>query len=292
MDKNSILMDHLASSGAVALSTRAEAQGFQLLHVTRVESTNEAALRAVIAGADRLWVVADEQTVGRGRHGRTWASPPGNLYASLGLNAPAPPAFTPLLGFVAGLSLVEAILVLAPALRPVLHLKWPNDCLLDGAKLAGILLEGTSLVGGKGLVDGKGLASAATGVAIGIGVNIAHFPEGLDQRATALCHHMHAINPAMLFAVLSERVAENLALFDAGAGFGAIRERWLHHALPLGTALRVRLPSGERHGRFSGIDPAGHLLLETNGAVETVMVGDVFPAEDAISPEAATRNAG
>ena len=67
------------------LSTAAEAAGFQLLHVTRAESTNEAALKAVLAGADRFWVVADEQTAGRGRHGRAWASPPGNLYASLGI---------------------------------------------------------------------------------------------------------------------------------------------------------------------------------------------------------------
>lgn len=262
------------------LSQTAVTAGFQLLHVSRAESTNVAALRAVEAGVDRFWVVADEQTAGRGRHGRTWQSPPGNLYASVGLNAPCAPATTPLLGFVAGLSLAEAILALAPDLAGALHLKWPNDCQLDGAKLVGILLEGTSLPGGK------------TGVAIGIGVNIAHFPEGLDQRATALAQHSDGIDPASLFEALSTRLADNLALFDAGNGFAAIREGWLRHALPLGTRLRVRLPSGERHGAFAGLDETGHLLLETNGVTETVMVGDVFPIADVLSPEAALRTVG
>ncbi len=264
----------------IELSPRAIADGFQLLHVTRAESTNEAALKAVQAGVDLFWVVADEQTMGRGRHGRSWASPPGNLYASLGLHDPCPAAFSPLLGFVAGLSLAEAILAIAPGLKPVLHLKWPNDAQIDGAKLAGILLEGTTLGGG------------ATGVAIGIGVNVAHFPEGLDQKATALAAHIRNIDPALLFDALSERMAGNLALFDRGAGFAAIRAGWLAHALPNGTPLRVKLPAGERHGRFAGIDPAGHLLLETGGPVETIMVGDVFPGDDLLSPEAAMRIVG
>lgn len=262
------------------LSTAAEAAGFQLLHVTRAESTNAAALKAVQAGADRFWVVADEQTAGRGRHGRAWASPPGNLYASLGLLAPCPPAFSPLLGFVAGLSLAEAVTGLSPALKGALQLKWPNDCQIDGAKCAGILLEGTSLPGGK------------TGIAIGMGVNVAHFPAGLDQRATALSAHMRAVDTVILFEALSARIAANLGLFDRGAGFEAIRQRWLAHALPEGTRLRVRLPTGEKQGAFAGLDPTGHLLLETNGTTETIMVGDVFPIEDVLSPEAAMRTVG
>lgn len=260
------------------LSVAAEAAGFQLLHVTRAESTNEAALKAVQAGADRLWVVADEQSAGRGRHGRSWASPPGNLYASLGLDAPCPPAFAPLIGFVAGLSLAEAILELAPALRPALALKWPNDCQIDGAKCAGILLEGASLPGNK------------VAIALGMGVNVAHFPPGLDQRVTCLAEHIGAVTPARLFHSLSHRFAVNIALFDRGAGFAAIRAGWLDHAMPRGTALRVRLPSGERHGAFAGIDEAGHLLLETDGRHETILVGDVFLADHALSPEDAIRN--
>ena len=268
------------------LSQAAQTAGFQLLHVTRSESTNVAALRAVEAGADRFWVVADEQTAGRGRHGRVWQSPPGNLYASLGLRAPCPPAVMPLLGFVAGLSLAEAIAAVAPGIRAAVHLKWPNDCQIDGAKVAGILLEGTSLMAAQGFAGGQ------TGVAIGMGVNVRHFPAGLDQRATALVEHARDLDPGLLFEALSERTCENLVLFDQGRGFEAIRQGWLKFALPLGTALRVRLPSGERQGRFAGLDPTGHLLLETNGVTETIMVGDVFPVDDVLSPEDAMRIVG
>jgi BirA family biotin operon repressor/biotin-[acetyl-CoA-carboxylase] ligase len=249
----------------IALSDSAVAAGFQLLHVTRAESTNEAALKAVVHGADRFWLVADEQTMGRGRHGRSWSSPPGNLYASLGLKSPAKPAEVPLIGFVAGLSLAEAILTLAPGLKPILHLKWPNDCLIGGDKVAGILLEGSTMPGG------------ASALVIGMGVNVAHAPEGLERQATALHHHVRGLDLAALFTTLSARIADNLTLFDGGAGFAAIRERWLGYAMPLGSPIRVRLPSGEQHGSFAGIDANGHLLLDAGSRIETLMVGDVFP---------------
>ncbi|OYU50229.1 MAG: biotin--[acetyl-CoA-carboxylase] ligase [Rhizobiales bacterium PAR1] len=261
----------------LTLSPAAQAAGFQLFHVTCAESTNAAALRAVELGADRLWIVADEQTAGRGRHGRAWQSPPGNLYASLGLAAPCPPRYAPLLGFVAGISLAEAILVLAPGLSSVLHLKWPNDCLLMGAKVAGILLEGTSLKGGE------------TGITLGMGVNVAHFPEGLDQRATALRDHTTNIDRDRLFTTLSDRIAANLALFDQGSGFEVIRQGWLTYALPKGTRLKVKPPGGERIGAFAGIDPTGALLLETETGIEAILVGDVFPIDDITSPERAAR---
>ena len=272
---NEVLLAEQTSD--LTLSPAAQAAGFQLFHVTRAESTNAAALRAVELGADRLWIVADEQTAGRGRHGRTWQSPPGNLYASLGLAAPCPPRFAPLLGFVAGLSLAEAVLILAPGLAGALHLKWPNDCLLMGAKVAGILLEGTSLKGGE------------TGLTLGMGVNVAHFPEGLDQRATALAEHSANVDRDRLFTALSDRMAGNLALFDHGSGFEAIRQGWLKHALPKGTRLKVKPPSGERIGAFAGIDPTGALLLETETGIEAILVGDVFPIDDITSPERAAR---
>jgi BirA family transcriptional regulator, biotin operon repressor / biotin---[acetyl-CoA-carboxylase] ligase len=259
------------------LSESASKAGFQLLHVTRAESTNEAALQAVLKGADRFWLVADEQTMGRGRHGRSWASPPGNLYASLGLSAPCPPAKVPQIGFVAGLSLAEAILQLAPKLKPVLHLKWPNDCLISGRKCAGILLEGSSLPGGR------------TALVVGMGVNVAATPTGIDQAVSALGEHAGGVTAADLFEALADRISENLAVFDQGAGFYAVRDRWLRHALPLGAALRVRLPEGEKLGAFAGIDLAGHLLLEAAGTVETIMVGDVFPVGGFPTPETAAR---
>lgn len=261
----------------VALSPEAEEAGFQLLAVTRVETTNEAALKAVLAGADRFWLAAEEQTMGRGRHGRTWASPRGNLYASLGLANPCPAAKAPLLGFVAGLSLAEAIVSLAPALKPVVRLKWPNDCLVAGEKCVGILLEGSNGPDGR------------RAVVIGMGVNVLAAPEGLDQPVTALGRHSRAFTVAGLFERLSERMAANLAVFAEGTGFASIRERWLAHAIPTGSPVRVKLPSGEITGTFAGIDSDGQLLVAREGRTETVMVGDVFPLVVGVDPEQAAR---
>ena len=186
----------------VQLSSSAIRDDVQLLHVTRAESTNAAALAAVQAGADRLWVVADEQTAGRGRHGRDWVSPPGNLYASLGLSDPCPAEVSPLLGFVAGLSLVEAACMLVPAsMRARLRLKWPNDCLQDGGKLSGILLEGMMLPARK------------QGVTIGIGVNIRHKPEGIGQETAHLCALNPDATPGLLFEALSARMSDLVSGF-------------------------------------------------------------------------------
>jgi len=267
----------MGEQAQVTLSDEAVEAGFQLLAVTRAESTNEAALKAVLAGADRFWLFAEEQTMGRGRHGRTWASPRGNLYASLGLADPCPPAKAPLLGFVAGLSLAEAILALAPALEPVVRLKWPNDCLVAGEKCVGILLEGSNRPDGR------------RAVVIGMGVNVRVAPEGLDQPVTALHRHSRAFTVDGLFERLSERMAANLDLFAQGTGFATIRERWLAHAIPVGSPVRVKLPAGEITGSFAGIDGEGQLLVAREGKVETIMVGDVFPLATGADLEQAAR---
>ncbi|HRE20164.1 MAG TPA: biotin--[acetyl-CoA-carboxylase] ligase [Rhabdaerophilum sp.] len=261
----------------IALSREALDAGFQLLHVTRAESTNAAALAAVLHGADRFWLVADEQSAGRGRHGRTWASPPGNLYASIGLASPCSAAKAPLLGFVAGLSLAEAIVSLAPALKPAVQLKWPNDCLMAGEKCVGILLEGSNGPDGR------------CAVVIGMGVNVLVAPEGLDQPATSLARHSRAFTVQALFERLSARMAANLVLFADGVGFAAIRERWLEHAMAVGSPVRVKLPAGEITGAFAGIDGEGQLLVSRDGVVEAIVVGDVFPLGLGVDPEETAR---
>lgn len=258
------------------LGPAASAAGFFLFHQAETGSTNADAMSALTRGEDRHWVVADRQSAGRGRQGRGWVSPSGNLYASVALAAPCTPRFAPLLGFVAGLSLAEAIVGIAPALRPVLHLKWPNDALIAGVKCAGILLEGTNLPDGR------------SGVVIGIGVNVAHRPDGVDQAATALAEHGR-FDRDRLFVALADRFAANLTRFEGGLGFAAIRSAWLTHALPIGTPLRVRPPQGEKRGRFAGIDTEGALLLETERGIETLLVGDVFALADDLSPERALR---
>lgn len=240
------------------------ARGYGLRHEPEIGSTNSAAKDALRAGADRLWIVADAQVAGRGRHERGWISPPGNLYASLALAAPCVPAKLPLLGFVAGIALVEAIVALAPDLASRIALKWPNDLLLDGRKLAGILLEGE--------IDAAGRAS----VVLGMGVNVAHAPEGLDQPTAHLAEAAAWITRDGLFAALQHSLAEAISVFDEGRGFPAIRQRWLASSLPMGQRLKVRLPDGAREGAFSGLDAQGGLRLDTESGPVTIVAGDVF----------------
>jgi BirA family biotin operon repressor/biotin-[acetyl-CoA-carboxylase] ligase len=248
----------------IALDPLLAARGYALRHVLDIGSTNIEAKAALRAGADRLWIVADMQRAGRGRHERDWASPPGNLYASIALREPAPVASLPLMGFVAGVALVEAILSLAPGLGPRLALKWPNDVLLDGAKAAGILLEGETAPTGK------------PGLVIGMGVNVATVPEGLDRPAIALASAANWLTRDTLFGALQKTFAETLAVFNSGRGFATIRARWLALSLPMGQRLSVRLPAIVLEGVFAGLDAEGALRLETSQGIETILAGDVF----------------
>jgi BirA family biotin operon repressor/biotin-[acetyl-CoA-carboxylase] ligase len=246
------------------LSKSAEAAGFALRHLSEVGSTNTVAKEALSEGADRLWIVADVQTAGRGRHARGWVSPAGNLHASLALADPCPQHAMPLMGFVAGVALARAVRSLAPHLGLRACLKWPNDLLIEGAKASGILLEAAPASGGR------------QGLVIGMGVNVVEAPDGLDQPATALALHAPDATRAALFSALSAEMAEALALFDRGKGFPALREAWLDLALPRGQAMRVRLPAGTLEGRFAGIDATGALLLDTAAGRQSILAGDVF----------------
>ncbi|CAN1562338.1 BirA Biotin-(acetyl-CoA carboxylase) ligase [Rhabdaerophilaceae bacterium] len=238
-------------------------RGYALHHLTEVGSTNTEAKCALRQGQSLFWVVADQQIAGRGRHDRSWVSPPGNLYASLALAHPAAPAQLPLLGFVAGLALVEAIKSLAPDLAPRLTLKWPNDMLLDGKKCAGILLEGAD--------DAQG----RRGVVIGIGVNIAHGPQELKPPVAWLASAAPWVDRDMLFSALQLNLAALLRLFDEGRGFGFIRQLWLASAIPLGQRLGVKLPGGPQSGTFAGMDADGGLLLDVDGKQICIVAGDV-----------------
>src|SRR5262245_61818354 len=132
------------------LDPQAVAAGWRLIALDRTGSTNQEALRLARSGeAGPLWITAVEQTAGRGRRGRSWHSPPGNHYASLLLTDPGPADRAPQLSFVAALALHDAVSALAPGLSSRLRFKWPNDLLLDGAKVAGILVEGETAPGGR-----------------------------------------------------------------------------------------------------------------------------------------------
>ncbi len=237
--------------------------GWRVARFARLGSTNEEARRRALAGdPGRLWIVAGEQSQGRGRHGRAWSSPPGNLYASALLVDPCEAAVAPQIGFVAGVALVQAAEDLGGA---GVALKWPNDLLWNGAKLAGLLVEGVS-------APRRGFACI-----VGVGVNCASSPQGLAYAATDLGAALQrAVSPQALFARLAARFHQAIGLWSRGAGFAEIRARWLRSAAGLGGPIRVAGARGTREGLFAGLDADGRLLLQTAGAVETIEAADLF----------------
>ncbi len=232
-----------------------------------LDSTNEEALRQLNSGCESgVWIVAKEQSQGRGRSGRRWESPKGNLYASLLLRPGVSASVATQLSFAAALAAYDAIASrLAPEALPCLRLKWPNDVMLGGAKIAGILIE--SLMEPKG----KGLAAI-----VGIGINVRSAPEGTGRPVTALGQDAAACIP--LFDALAAAFDAWLKIWNAGAGFAAIRTVWLDRAFALNESVSVSLNGAAIRGTFLGIDRSGALQLETEpGVVITVNAGDIYP---------------
>jgi BirA family transcriptional regulator, biotin operon repressor / biotin---[acetyl-CoA-carboxylase] ligase len=248
---------------SLALPQAVAEAGFALRHVPETTSTMDLARAHVVGGAcEPCWFVADSQTAGRGRHGRVWVSPAGNLHATLALSGPCAGADAPELGFVAGLALHRAVHAVSSHQHPALAIKWPNDLLLDGAKVAGLLLEGLQ-VGDRFCV------------LIGFGVNIAAAPADTPYRA--VCLAPDAEPPGMrnaLFAALSAQWLLAEALWQSG--FSHVRDSWLGLAHGIGTEVRVKPPSGELRGRMLGIDARGRLLLATPGGEVLIDAGDLF----------------
>lgn len=242
-------------------------QGVRLIRLDRVDSTNEELKRRAARGAPALTaVLAREQTGGRGRHGRSWASPPGNVYLSILLRPEPGWPFLPSLSLVAGLAVVEAVAGLNAALSPRIALKWPNDVLLDGAKLSGVLLESELPADG-----------SAPWLIAGIGVNVAWHPDaGTRYPVTSLA-------AAGVVAATVEEVAAAVL-----GRFGEHLPAWRAHGLaPLTTAMEarlagrggpVRLEQGPEtlEGTLVGIAPDGALRLRlSDGAERRVTAGEV-----------------
>src|ERR1700686_2251430 len=222
----------------IELDPRATAAGVRLLAHDEIDSTNAEALRLVRQGEHGpLWITAERQSAGRGRRGRKWISVAGNLHASLLLNDPGPAEHWPQLSFVAALASHDAVVEVAPEIKPMLELKWPNDLLLSGAKFAGILIEG----------EGREEEGA---VAIGIGINCRSHPAGAAYPATDLAAGGASVSAAALFAALSVKMPGRLAQWNRGSRFGTIRAARLPRAAGLGETIRVALADRELIGRF------------------------------------------
>jgi len=249
------------------LSGPTPAEGWRLSILDTVDSTNDEALRRIAAGADAgEAILARAQTGGRGRYGRGWASPPGNLYLSVTLVLPSGrPAGE--LAFVAGLAAAEA-LEAASAGTVRIGLKWPNDLLLDGRKLGGLLIEGVT--GGN-----------SPALALGLGVNLASFPEDAAWPATSLAAAGCSIEAEPVARTFCARLSAWLRDWERD-GFAPVRAAWLARAVGLGRPMVARLPDGSApQGLFRDIDEQGALVLQTeDGKTRRIVAGAVFPATD------------
>ena len=222
-----------------------------------VGSTMDAARHLAESGAPHGSAVqARVQTGGRGRSGRPWISPPGNLHATVVLRPGIPLRRVAELGFVCAVAVADAVDRLAGAGTA---LKWPNDVLRQGAKLAGLLLER--------LEDGT--------VLFGLGMNVAHRPRGMPYPVTSL----HALGcsagtDAVLDAVLAELAATWAEWQDTG--FAPVLARWRQRGPAPGAPLQVRQGDALVSGVFAGLSPEGALLLDTAAGRRTLLAGDVL----------------
>lgn len=233
-------------------------------------STNSDCLEAARAGdGGDLWITAGRQTSGRGRLGRRWISQPGNLYASVLLLDAAPLARLSTLPFVAALGLHATLSSLSGLASGRVKIKWPNDILIDGAKISGLLMET------------KNLASGNTAIACGFGINIIHHPEIALYPTTDLKTLNIEVTAGALFQSLASSFAAVLEVWNRGKGFAKIREEWLRHAKGLGEPITINLPSERLEGTFIDIDAQGCLVFRVNNGEERIIsAGDVFfPAQ-------------
>ena len=227
-----------------------------------LDSTNSEARRLAEKGEQGpLWILAARQTGGRGRRGRVWHSGEGNLAATLLLRPKTSPAVIGQLSFVAALAAAQMAQHYAPAIP--IQVKWPNDVLADGSKLAGILLE-------------SGEDAQDRWLAIGIGVNLASFPPDTEFPATSLAQLGIAAPAAEeALTVLAARFAHWYDVWMS-EGFETVRAAWLARAGGLGKSIRARLPDAVHEGVFEGVDAQGALLLNQQGQVRAIAAGEVF----------------
>lgn len=230
---------------------------FDVRHYDSIGSTNDEARRLANEGAAHGTVIhADEQRSGRGRLKRAWISPPGNLYLSVLLRFDVPVSRISELSFVAALAVAETVDTLLPRnLRSIL--KWPNDVLVEDAKIAGILLE-----------------TEGDAAILGIGLNVLEAPSGVRYKTTMLvaCGGIASVDTAR--DILLERLGKFLTIWEQ-EGFEAIRTAWLARSFPLGEPLRVNALGAVHEGLFAGLDETGALLLEKPSGRSRILAGDI-----------------
>lgn len=259
------------------LGPKASARGYRLNGYDTIGSTSSEAARAAQAGdVGDVWFAALRQTEGRGRRGRAWETAHGNLAASLLVVPDADPAITATLGFVAGVALNRALAEVLPhgmvrigvdgaeASSARIALKWPNDVLADGAKIAGILLEAQKRPGGN------------MAIIIGFGVNVVAAPMGLPYPVTSIGQLGADVSAEAIFAALGECWVDCFEAWNNGRGVAQILELWRRSAAGIGAEVAVSRDGDVVRGIFETIDDAGRLIVRANDNQRiAITAGDV-----------------
>ena len=240
---------------------------YRLITLDTVDSTNAEARRLAILGEEKapdgtlIW--AKEQTAGRGRRGRKWQSPRGNLYCSLILRPEVPAEQAAQLSFVGALAACDALSAISPP-GHIVQIKWPNDILLNGEKVGGLLLEAET-GGGK----------TPDWVIMGLGVNVAQHPSNVEFPATSLKASGWTVTEVDCLEAFSRHFM-TWANTWLDQGFGAIRKHWLWRCKGIGDKIEVRLANKTMKGVFKDIDQDGALLLKSGKRELRITAGDVF----------------
>jgi BirA family biotin operon repressor/biotin-[acetyl-CoA-carboxylase] ligase len=230
---------------------------FTVTHHEKIGSTNDEARRLAQQGAPNGTVIhADEQTSGRGRLSHTWFSPPGNLYLSVLLRTGQPATRTSELSFLAAIAVADTVETLLPRqIRTML--KWPNDVLVNGAKIAGILIE---------QVDEATI--------IGIGLNVLEAPSNAAYKTTTIVANGGIASVDGARDILLGRIGVHLTDWQS-TGFAPIREQWLSRSYPVGAEIRANTGGQVISGHFAGLDRDGALLLDTPQGRQRIVAGEI-----------------
>jgi BirA family biotin operon repressor/biotin-[acetyl-CoA-carboxylase] ligase len=246
----------------------ADAIGAGRVVLPEIDSTNAEGFRRAAMLSGPTWILAGVQTAGRGRRARPWSSPEGNFHGTLVLKPSEPPETVALRSFAAALALRDAFVQLT-SLPQSFGLKWPNDVLCNGGKIAGILLES------------QGLNTPDPVLCIGIGVNLIAAPDasqvepGAVPPVSLLRETGLRITPEAFLDALAPAYAHWETTFRA-QGFAPLRAAWLSHAARLGQAIRARTGTETREGTFETIDPQGNLVLRTQAGTLAIPAAEVF----------------
>ncbi|MEM9575126.1 MAG: biotin--[acetyl-CoA-carboxylase] ligase [Pseudomonadota bacterium] len=240
--------------------------GWREAHLAQVGSTNEDLFvyAKTEENVDRLWLTAGQQMSGKGRRGRNWMSPVGNFHGSLYLSKPCEIQELGFFPLVCAVAVQRAIASVLESNTRQVQIKWPNDILVDGAKICGMLIEASHQ---KDHVD----------VVIGCGINLVAHPHDTPYPATNLKDlGANASTSEMLFHLASS-FDEILTQWDRGNGNGTILQLWKDHARGIGEKTIVNLANGQIEGIFEGINANGVLLLrEPSGKLNEISAGDIF----------------